>query len=218
MRSAPIASTRACSTDENTARACCPPGISRRCTAGLWQPSRNAIESAWPRTMAASRVLSLRGGSGSRALPAASPGRSAANPTSSSGRLAIARRQPATARLNGSVGASLPGFFGLVLELIAIASPGRSNCALAQRDVHRGFGKLGVEAALIEFGDDRPFQLIALVEKRDAEREAEVAENLRVLRPGNHRARAHHGRDVAVHEGVPREIRDPHHLADDVAP
>src|SRR5712675_643544 len=31
MRRAPIASTRACSTASNTARACCPPGTSFRC-------------------------------------------------------------------------------------------------------------------------------------------------------------------------------------------
>src|SRR5580704_9364624 len=66
--------------------------------------------------MAASAAVSLRGGSGSRALPPAIPGRSAANETSSSGRRAMARRQPVTARLNGSVGASLAGDLGLMLE------------------------------------------------------------------------------------------------------
>ena len=64
------------------------------------------MESAWPRTIAASRLLILRAGSGSRALPGDSPGRSAAKVTSSSGALAIARRHDVTARLNGSVGAS----------------------------------------------------------------------------------------------------------------
>src|SRR5438034_2550769 len=54
----------------------------------------SAIESAWPRTIAASRPLSLRGGSGNRALPAASPGRSAADPTSSPGGFAFLGRQP----------------------------------------------------------------------------------------------------------------------------
>ena len=43
MRRAPIASTRACSTASNTARACWPPGICRRCTAGSWQASRSAM-------------------------------------------------------------------------------------------------------------------------------------------------------------------------------
>src|SRR5215472_3472454 len=75
---------------------------------------RNAIASAWPRTIAASAAVSLRGGSGSRALPPATPGRSAANATSSSGRRAMARRHPVTARLNGSFGASLAGGLGLM--------------------------------------------------------------------------------------------------------
>src|SRR5262245_57120012 len=56
--------------------------------------------------MAASDGLSLRGGSGRRALPPTMPGRSAANVTSSAGLRAMARRQPVTARLNGSVGLS----------------------------------------------------------------------------------------------------------------
>ena len=59
MRRAPIASTRACSTASNTARACWPPGCRRRCTAGSWQASRSAIESAWPRTIAASPCVEL---------------------------------------------------------------------------------------------------------------------------------------------------------------
>src|SRR5262245_30092607 len=216
MRRAPIASTRACSTDATAPRACGPPGIRRRCTAGLWHASRSAIESAWPRTIAASRAVSLRGGSGSRALPAASPGRSAANPTSSSGRLAIARRQPATARLNGSVGASRDGILPLELELMAAALPRESRSG--QRDVDRGFGELGVEAALVELGDDRPLELVALVEKGDAERKTEVVEDVGIFRPGDHGSRAHHRGDVAVHERVAREIRDAHHLADGVAP
>ena len=59
-----------------------------------------------------------------RAAPAAapcwpaSPGRSAANATSMSLLPAMARRQTPTARLNGSVGASLAGFLGLMLELM----------------------------------------------------------------------------------------------------
>jgi hypothetical protein len=78
----------------------------------------SAIESAWPRTIAASTPPSLRGGSGSRALPATMPGRSAANATSSSGLRAIARRHPVTARLNGSVGDSFEGFLGLMFDAI----------------------------------------------------------------------------------------------------
>src|SRR5208282_4067841 len=69
--------------------------------------------------MAASPSLSRRGGSGSRALPPASPGRSAAKATSTSPLPAIARRQTETARLNGSVGASFAGVLGLMLEDMA---------------------------------------------------------------------------------------------------
>src|SRR4051812_15289686 len=69
--------------------------------------------------MAASGPVSLRGGSGSRAFPVIRPGRSAAKPTSRSGLRAIARRQPGTARLNGSFGDSLAGGLGLILEDIA---------------------------------------------------------------------------------------------------
>src|ERR1700733_1600852 len=72
--------------------------------------------------MAASRRVILRAGSGSRALPGARPGRSAANVTSSSGALAIARRQAVTARLNGSVGASLDPVRNLLLEVVIAAS------------------------------------------------------------------------------------------------
>src|SRR4051812_45535719 len=116
-----MASTRACSTASNTPRACGLPGISLRCTLGSWQASFRAIESAWPRTIAASRLVILRAGSGSRALPGARPGRSAANDTSSSGAFAIARRQPVTERLNGSVGASLVPGRSLLLDVVIAA-------------------------------------------------------------------------------------------------
>ena len=79
---------------------------------------------------------------------------------------AIARMQPATARLNGSVGDSFDGVLGLMLEDIVPSG---------QRDVHRTLRQLDAEAALIEFGDDRPLQLVALVQEREAEREADVA-------------------------------------------
>src|SRR4051812_1679790 len=113
-----MASTRACSTASNTPRACGLPGISLRCTLGSWQASFRAIESAWPRTIAASRFVILRAGSGSRALPGARPGRSAANVTSSSGFLAIARKHDVTARLNGSVGASFDPVRNLLLDVV----------------------------------------------------------------------------------------------------
>ena len=168
------------------------------------------MESAWPRTIAASRSLSRRGGSGSRALPPASPGRSAANDTSRSPLPAIAFRQTPTARLNGSVGASLAGVFGLMLEDTAATAQLSATLTGTLR-------QLLSEAALIELGDQRPLQLVAFVDEGQPEGEADIVEDVGVLRPGDHRARAHDGGDVAVHEGVAREVGDAHHLADDVA-
>src|SRR5262245_30465459 len=76
----------------------------------------------------------------------------------------------------------------------------------AQRHIHRTFRQLHSETALIELGHDGPLELVALVEKGEPEGEAEILEDVSVLRPGNHRARAHHGRDVAIDEGVAGEI------------
>ena len=45
-------------------------------------------------------------------------------------------------------------------------------------------------------------------------RTIDVAEDQRVLRPADHRARAHHGRDVAVDEALPRQVGDLDHLLD----
>src|SRR3954447_11982394 len=81
------------------------------------------IESAWPRTIAASRLVILRAGSGNRALPGARPGRSAANVTSSSGAFAIARRHDVTARLNGSVGASFDPVRNFEFDVVIATSP-----------------------------------------------------------------------------------------------
>src|ERR1700757_5521099 len=110
--------------------------------------------------MAASRRGFLRAGSGSRALSGARPGRSAANVTSSSGFLAIARRQAVTARLNGSVGASFDPVRNLVFDVVILISPrvvlsprgvpASAGMTLAHRPVDRGFRELNVEAALIE--------------------------------------------------------------------
>src|SRR6202034_178778 len=97
--------------------------MSLRCTFGSWQASFSAIESAWPRTMAASRRVILRAGSGSRALPGDRPGRSAAKVTSSSGAFAIARRHDVTARLKGSVGASFDPVRNLLFDVVIVASP-----------------------------------------------------------------------------------------------
>src|ERR1700746_658363 len=184
IRRAPIASTRACSTASNTPRACGFPGISLRCTFGSWQASFSAMESAWPRTMAASRLVILRAGSGSRALPGDRPGRSEANATSSSGFLAIARRQAVTARLNGSGGGFFDPVRNLVFDVVILISPpvvlaacvvpAFAGTTLAHRHVDRGFWELNVEAALIEFGHQRTLQFVALVEEGDAERKPDV--------------------------------------------
>src|SRR4051812_22700173 len=116
----------------------------------------------------------------------------------------MARRQPVTAALNGSFGASFCEVLDLMLELIdqparhsspqtsrdpaaakrppvtpvtarnengrdqvAPASKPSATGRSAQRDVHRAFRQLGAEAALVELGDDRPLQLVALVEEGD---------------------------------------------------
>src|SRR6185295_18229873 len=119
--------------------------------------------------MAASRRVILRAGSGSRALPGASPGRSEANVTSSSGAFAMARRHDVTARLNGSVGASLEPVRNLELLVVMPQSPGDRAWSIvvirksfrpaatgsAQRHVDRTLRQFGIEAALIEFGDQR---------------------------------------------------------------
>src|SRR5258708_40110018 len=81
------------------------------------------MESAWPRTIAASRFVILRAGSGSRALPGDRPGRSAAIVTPSSGFFAIARRHDVTARLNGSVGASFDPVRNLEFDVVITTSP-----------------------------------------------------------------------------------------------
>ena len=87
--------------------------------------------------------------------------------------------------------------------------------ASTHRHVHRALRQLFAEAALIELRHLRALQLIALVQKRHPERKADIVENLGVLGPGDHRARAHHCRQIAIHEGVAREICHPHHVRHD---
>ena len=85
-------------------------------------------------------AVSLRGGSGSRALPPVSPGRSAAKVTSRSG-LPRDRAQAApTARLNGSVGASFAGDLVLMFGTDAQSRVMRVGIHLycASRVVNRG--------------------------------------------------------------------------------
>ena len=125
MRREPIASTRACSTASNSARAGGFCGAWRRWIASLWQASRSDIESARPRRIAASRALGLRGGSGSRALapsgPLHRPGLSAEKATSSSGWRDIARAQAEMRALERLVRAFA---FGPGLRLVGLTSMG----------------------------------------------------------------------------------------------
>ena len=96
------------------------------------------------------------------------PGRSAAKVTSSSGLRAIARRQPATARLNGSVGRFLAGSClacGSRHGTIAGCRAPQLSATLTELS-----GNSCAEAALIELGDERPLQLVAFVEEGDAGR------------------------------------------------
>src|SRR3954454_4408580 len=78
---------------------------------------------------------------------------------------------------------------------------------VAQRHVHRTLGQFLIEAALIEFGHQRALQLVAFVEEGDADREADLAEDFRVLRPGDPGARAQHRRQVAIGKGVAGKVR-----------
>ena len=65
--------------------------------------------------------------------------------------------------------------------------------ASGQRHVDRAFRQLLPEAALVELGHQRALELVALVQERQPEREADVAEDFGVLGPGDHGAGAHHG-------------------------
>ena len=62
------------------------------------------------------------------------------------------------------------------------AAPGAAGCS---NDLHAGdrLRQFGGEGALVELGDRRPLEFVALVEERDAEREPDVAEDLARSRP-----------------------------------
>src|SRR5919107_156942 len=244
MRREPMDSTRACSTASNTARAAWPSGASRRCRAESWQASRRAMESALPRRIATSCTVSRRGGSGRRALSwPMSAGRSDANVTSRSGLRAMAFMVPAMERFSGSAGASFlsPGLrFEMDIDFLCSSSrpehreePGSPvaaklpydpgprpwrvrDGALRQHHVDGAFRQLLAEGALVELRHQGALQLVALVEEGDPEGEARVAEDLGVLGPGDHRARAHDRGEVAVHEGAAGHVGHAHHLVDDV--
>src|SRR3546814_14079369 len=78
----------------------------------------------------------------------------------------------------------------------------RSTTITSRRPVRHAFGQILAEDALIIFGHQRPFRLIAFVEEAKAEGEADILEDQRILRPTYHRARRHDGRDVAVDEAL----------------
>src|SRR5581483_3843759 len=196
MRWAPIASTRACSIASNTARASPPPGARASCRTASWQAMASAAASAWPRITAISAFEGMREGSGRRAVLPDSPGGSVENTTSTALSAAIARVVWLTARLNGSSGASFR-------RVIVISAQGHVGGRLRQ---------VLAEAALVELGDQAALEFVAFVEEGQRKGRADIAEDLGVLRPGDDRARAHDGGQVAVHEGVPRQLGDAHHV------
>src|SRR5690606_28598019 len=128
-----------------------------------------------------------------RTLLPVTEGGSAVKESSTSPSPAIARVAPASARRNASRGLS-------------------SATRLSSRLPDDAFGQVRADEARLIAGDDRPLRLVALVEEGEAEGEADVAENGRVLRPGDDGARAHHGRDVAAHEAAAGEVGDLDHL------
>jgi len=77
--------------------------------------------------------------------------------------------------------------------------------------------QFGVKAALIVFGDGGALRLVAFVEEGEAEGEADIVEDARVLGPGQHRARRHHRRDIAIDEAGARQIGEGHHALDFLA-
>ena len=81
---------------------------------------------------------------------------------------------------------------------------------------HHAFRQILAKDPLIIFGDQHPFRLVALVEEGEAEGEADILENRRILRPADHGSRAHHRGNVAVDETLTRQIRDLDHVVDRV--
>src|SRR5690606_26472207 len=80
--------------------------------------------------------------------------------------------------------------------------------AVSLREHHVGgrFWQLLAEGALIELRYDGALELVALVDERKPEGKADVTEDLGVLGPHDHRARAHDGGKVAVHESRARHV------------
>ena len=65
---------------------------------------------------------------------------------------------------------------------------GSQTSGLFHRHAGRAFGQFLAKAALIEFGDGLAFQLVTLVQEREVEGIADIAENLGVLGPVQHGA------------------------------
>src|SRR5579871_3985956 len=62
-------------------------------------------------------------------------------------------------------------------------------------DLHHGctFRQLFSEGALVELGNRRPLQLVALIDEGHAESEADVAKDQCIFTPSDDSPRAHHG-------------------------
>src|SRR5207248_6682259 len=96
-------------------------------------------------------------------------------------------------------------------------SPATARGYLRQCDVDGALRQFLPEATLIEFGNQRALEFVALVDEGEPESKTDIVEDFRVLGPDDYRARAHHRRNIAVHESVAGQVGDAHHLGDDVA-
>src|SRR6185312_12206413 len=90
-----------------------------------------------------------------------------------------------------------------LLRMRAVPSPPSAQC-----DVDGAFRQIMAEATLIELRDQIALQLIAFVKERQPEGKADVVENLGILGPGDHRAWAHHCRQIAGCKSAARQIGD----------
>src|SRR6185437_14972696 len=126
-----------------------------------WYRRRSAAESAAPRASATSLGSSAGPGDVTRAVLPEAGAASEANTTSTSASFAIALDAPASARRKLSMRSATSGL------------------------ADDAFRQVLAEHALIIFGDQRAFGLIALVEEAHPERVADVAEDVRVLGPAD---------------------------------
>src|SRR5579871_356563 len=89
----------------------------------------------------------------------------------------------------------------------------------ALRGYHSGsiLTHLGAKAALVELGHGGSLALIASIQEAEAECQADLAENLQVLGPADHRSRRHHRGYLAGHEGFARQRGDADHACHELA-